>query len=81
MPSISIPAPIGSLTIDERDGAIVQVRWANDAQGGETPLLREARRQFDAYFAGRLSRFDLPLAAGGTAFDMRVRVAMQKLLR
>jgi len=64
MPSISIPTPIDSLTVDERDGAIVQVRWPMTARA-ETPLLREARRQLDAYFAGRLSRFDLPLAGRG----------------
>jgi methylated-DNA-[protein]-cysteine S-methyltransferase len=30
------------------------------------------RRQLDAYFADGHSRFDLPLAAGGTAFQHRV---------
>jgi methylated-DNA-[protein]-cysteine S-methyltransferase len=79
MPSISIATPIGSLTVDERDGAIVKVRWAKDPHGAETKLLREARRQFNAYFAGRLSGFDLPLATSGTDFDRRVRAAMQAI--
>lgn len=33
---------------------------------------RAAREQFAAYFAGDLSRFDLPLAPHGTDFQMRV---------
>ena len=79
MPSIAISTPVGSLTIDAAGDAIVGVRWANDPQGERTPFLAEAARQLDAYFAGRLSRFDLPLAVSGTAFDQRVRAAMQAI--
>lgn len=35
-------------------------------------LFHEARQQLAAYFAGELTRFDLPLAAQGTAFQLRV---------
>lgn len=37
-----------------------------------TPLLDEAKRQMDAYFAGRLRAFDLPLAPQGSEFDRAV---------
>lgn len=33
-------------------------------------------RQLDAYFAGELARFDVPLALKGTAFQMRVWTAL-----
>lgn len=38
----------------------------------ETPLLKEAKAQLDAYFAGRLKAFGLPLAPAGTEFQMKV---------
>ena len=41
--------------------------WRNDARA-----LKEARAQLDAYFAGELTEFDLPLAAQGTPFQQRV---------
>jgi methylated-DNA-[protein]-cysteine S-methyltransferase len=36
------------------------------------PLLAEAARQLRAYFAGELTRFDLPLEPVGTEFQKRV---------
>jgi methylated-DNA-[protein]-cysteine S-methyltransferase len=79
MPSISISTPIGHLTVDERENAIVGVRWADEPHGGKTPLLSAAARQLEAYFAGDSTDFDLPLAAGGTKFDRRVWAAMRAI--
>ncbi len=39
-------------------------------------VLAEAFRQLDAYFAGALTRFDLPLRFAGTAFQQRVWSAL-----
>jgi len=79
MPSHSIPSPIGHLTIVASDEAIIGIRWANDPVGAPTPLLREAARQLQAYFAGQLHRFDLPLAARGSDFEHRVWDAMSAI--
>jgi methylated-DNA-[protein]-cysteine S-methyltransferase len=38
----------------------------------DDPLLREATRQLDAYFARDLKEFDLPLRPEGTPFQLRV---------
>ncbi len=79
MPSLSIPSPVGQLTIDEQDDAIVAIRWADAPSGNGSPLLAEAARQLAAYFDGRLSHFDLPLAPAGSPFDQRVWSAMRAI--
>ena len=47
------------------------VRLAEGWRRTEEPF-REAIAQLDAYFAGRLQRFDLPLAPEGTPFQREV---------
>jgi methylated-DNA-[protein]-cysteine S-methyltransferase len=42
------------------------------AQAGAAAVLDEARRQLDAYFAGRRRHFELPLGPEGTPFQHRV---------
>ncbi|HEX3862166.1 MAG TPA: methylated-DNA--[protein]-cysteine S-methyltransferase [Stellaceae bacterium] len=80
MPSISTSTPVGHLTIDERDGAIVAIRWADDTAGSNgSALLNDAVGQLQEYFAGRRMRFDLPLAAAGTSFEKRVWAAMSAI--
>lgn len=37
-----------------------------------TPLLQKALQQLEAYFAGKLKEFDLPLQPAGTAFQQNV---------
>lgn len=48
-----------------------QAGWRRDDS-----LFVEAFRQLDAYFAGRLTRFDLPLRLAGTAFQNKVWTAL-----
>jgi methylated-DNA-[protein]-cysteine S-methyltransferase len=43
------------------------------------PWLRAAREQLEAYFAGRLRRFDLPLDLSGTPFQQAVWQALQRI--
>ena len=50
------------------------------AQRPDHPLLRQATRQLDAWFAGRQARFELPLdLAGGTPFQQAVWNALLAL--
>jgi len=74
MPHLSLPSPLGVLTLFEEEGALVALEWgrASEPISAATPLLRAARRQLDAYFDGALQAFDLPLRAAGTAFQLRV---------
>ena len=81
MPSQSIPSPVGRLTIDAANDAIVAIHWseADPPAGNGSPLLAEAARQLEAYFDGKLSRFDLPLAPSGSVHEQRVWAAMQAI--
>jgi len=44
----------------------------SDMERVETSLIKEANLQLEAYFAGRLKRFDLPFALQGTDFQKKV---------
>lgn len=60
MPDLSVDSPYGRLTLTEEDGRITRLRWGGDGEDA-TPLLAEAARQLDAYFAGTRRAFDLPV--------------------
>lgn len=77
--AVALDSPVGRLTVEAAGEAIVAIRWANEANGAVTPLLAEALRQLEAFFAGRLRRFDLPLAAAGSPFERRVWAAMAEI--
>jgi methylated-DNA-[protein]-cysteine S-methyltransferase len=79
MNSLSISSPVGSLVLVEDDDAIVAIRWGAARGGNGSPLLTEAARQLDDYFAGKLTAFDLPLRPDGSAFERSVWAAMQDI--
>ncbi|MXY93143.1 MAG: methylated-DNA--[protein]-cysteine S-methyltransferase [Caldilineaceae bacterium SB0670_bin_27] len=57
---------------EEEKGEQSWVRDSSSLQAGANPLLEEVRRQLDAYFAGDLRSFDLPLELDGTPFQRQV---------
>ena len=79
MPELTLQSPVGPITLTETDGHITELRWRKASRSAETPLLREARRQLAAYFAGTLRAFDLPLSLAGSPFQQRVWQAMQRI--
>ncbi|HSV41501.1 MAG TPA: methylated-DNA--[protein]-cysteine S-methyltransferase [Nocardioidaceae bacterium] len=85
-------SPVGPLRIVARDGAIIAIDFvdAPDAPAQRTgrpsgeraddePLLKEAVRQLEAYFARDLKEFDLPLAPDGTPFQQSVWEQLQTI--
>ena len=64
----SIATPIGLVrvtgTADRIDA--IEILATGDAVASDPPAIREALRHIEAYFAGRLTAFDLPLAPSPT---------------
>ena len=79
MAYLSFPSPLGDLTLFEENGSLVAVEWGRTEDGGETPLLVEARQQLLDYFAGRRRDFDLPLNPMGTPFQKSVWALMRAI--
>jgi methylated-DNA-[protein]-cysteine S-methyltransferase len=72
--SAILQTPIGWIAVGGNDTAITDLHWHSKkpSQNEPTPLLREAARQLEAYIAGRLLTFDLPLQAAGSDFAKSV---------
>jgi len=76
--------PLCRLGIAEEDGAICRVffdmgKTPADFEYGETPLIKKAAKQLDEYFNGKRKVFELPLNPQGTAFQVKVWKALQKI--
>ena len=73
MGGLLVPGPFGALLVVAGNDAVTGLSWARPGAGGTgdvaTSLQTEAARQLRAYFAGRLRRFDLPLAPRGSDFQ------------
>lgn len=88
----TMPSPVGELLLTAEDSGLTRVWFDREGRGhrpadGWHPLeraggaaarvLADARAQLDAYFAGELTAFDLPLAGRGTPFQERVWTALR----
>ncbi len=79
MATATLDTPVGRLGLVEEGGAIVRLQWDAEGEGMESDLLTEGIAQLEAYFAGRLKIFDLPLAPAGSAFEQQVLDAMRRI--
>jgi len=75
MPRLTFETPTGLFTVTEEDGFITRAEWGNCGTD-ETPLLLEARKQIESYYAGERDAFDLPLCVDGSDFQRAVCDAM-----
>lgn len=77
-----VPSPVGPLTLTQEDQALTGLHFGEHPQQGAegpTPLLEEAARQLEEYFAGQRKEFSLPLAPKGTEFQLRVWQALLQI--
>lgn len=81
-----MPSPVGALTLVARGDKLAAVLWeqerANRVRLGDLhlddshPVLLEAARQLNEYFAGQRTRFDLELDFVGSDFQRDVWAAL-----
>ena len=83
-----IDSPVGKLKIVASAKTLVAVEWEEAGNrkrhdpakfDPRHPILREAERQLDEYFAGTRTHFDLPLDARGSEFEKKVWRALEKI--
>jgi methylated-DNA-[protein]-cysteine S-methyltransferase len=83
-----VESPIGPLTVVAERGAVVAIEMRPAARSAaaegaarvdEDGTLTEARRQLDAYFAGDLRSFSLPLEPRGTPFQLSVWRTLERI--
>lgn len=82
----SMPSPVGLLKLVAGDQGLIAILWENDnpnrvrlgelEEKNDHPILLETERQLTDYFAGKLTRFNLPLDFAGTEFQKKVWEAL-----
>jgi O6-methylguanine-DNA--protein-cysteine methyltransferase len=83
-----VASPIGALLLVGEGGVLSGVYMERHRHGPEPEtrsgqrddfVFRAVREQFESYFAGQLTVFDLPLAPQGTEFQQRVWTALRDI--
>jgi methylated-DNA-[protein]-cysteine S-methyltransferase len=75
----SLHNKFGWFSLVEEEGWITQLLWEDHTKGFRSDVLKEGLNQLEAYFAGKLTKFDLPLAPKGTEFQQQVYRIMQDI--
>ena len=93
-PARTMPSPIGDLTLVATERGLCAVLWPVDGEPERTgvsldeptdgadaaaDILDAAVGQLDEYFAGRRTRFDLPLDPTGTEFQQAAWMALRQI--
>lgn len=76
----TIASPAGVLTLTEDGGCITGLHFGGSGSANDaSPVLDEAEKQLQEYFAGTRRSFDLPLAPAGTPFQRAVWDALRAI--
>lgn len=70
-----IDTPLGLMRISASEQGVTEalfIQPSEQATAKPSPITEQAAAQLNAYFAGNLQQFDLPLAATGTEFQQQV---------
>ena len=79
--AISFESPVGWVTVEATGEKITGITMTSrkGAEFGSSAVLREAKKQLLAYFAGKLTKFDLPVELHGTEFQKAVWKQIAKI--
>ncbi len=85
-------SPLGKITVWADDNHLIKLSWQKETdplhikpnreevlRPESNELLREAVRQLQLYFEGKLRKFDLPLNPAGTGFQRKIWQALQEI--
>ena len=77
MASRSVDTPIGTLGLVATEAGLSRVRWSAKGLPDEScAVLDDVAAQLEAYFAGELTLFDVPLDLDGTEFQRHCWLAL-----
>ncbi len=79
-----VTTPVGALTLEGDDHAVYRLHFGGAESEGTgaspSPVLKEAARQLQEYFAGKRKHFSVPLhPQPGSEFQARVRQALLRI--
>lgn len=87
--SKTMESPVGRLKLVASDAGLAAILWENDppsrvrlsivVEAPDHPVLLDAERQLDEYFAGRRTSFDMKLDFAGTEFQRKVWQALLEI--
>ena len=79
--AISFESPVGWVTVEATGEKITGITMTKlkGVEFGSSAVLREAKKQLLAYFAGKLTKFDLPVELHGTEFQKAVWKQIAKI--
>ena len=71
-------SPLGPLTLSGTEGALTGIAFGVIREGEErpSPVLEQAARELEKYFAGAMRAFTVPLSPEGTEFQKKVWEAL-----
>lgn len=87
MNTVFYHSPLGTICLEFSEQALVRldfveganVSFDSKASNANADLLCQCTSQLDAYFAGKLRHFDLPIAPRGTTFQREVWAVLQTI--
>lgn len=71
-----LSSPVGNLTVTVDDGAVTVVEWRTHLDVPDDPTMHRAIAQLQAYFAGDLQKFDLPIRPRASVFQAAFYAAL-----